>query len=134
MEAIEDRLTIKSDVGGVARYENDYYHQVSQDLANVPGNPWFICACWLAEYHIAPRQDAGRAARSPALARMGATHALPSGVLAEQIDPYTDAPLSVSPLTWSHAEFVSAVRWYAGQVSPPHRPGRHGAAPLATPS
>ena len=24
-------------------------------------------------------------------------------------------PLSVSPLTWSHAQFASSVRWYAGK-------------------
>ena len=29
--------------------------------------------------------------------------------MAEQIHPYTGAPLSVSPLTWSHATFVSTV-------------------------
>jgi hypothetical protein len=29
-------------------------------------------------------------------------------VLAEQVDPYTGAPLSVAPLTWSHAAFVLA--------------------------
>lgn len=33
-------------------------------------------------------------------------HALSSGVLAEQVNPYTGEPLSVSPLTWSHAEYV----------------------------
>ena len=39
-------------------------------------------------------------------------HALPSGVLAEQVNPYTNEPLSVSPLTWSHAAFVTAVLEY----------------------
>ena len=38
--------------------------------------------------------------------------ALPSGVLAEQINPYTNEPLSVSPLTWSHAAFVTALLRY----------------------
>ncbi|MEK7733224.1 MAG: glycoside hydrolase family 15 protein, partial [Planctomycetota bacterium] len=37
---------------------------------------------------------------------------LASGVLAEQVDPYTNAPLSVSPLTWSHATFVTALMKY----------------------
>jgi glucoamylase len=41
-----------------------------------------------------------------------AEHALPSGILAEQVDPYTDRPLSVSPLTWSHAAYVSTVLTY----------------------
>ena len=48
MQAVRDRLWVKTEVGGVARYENDYYHRVSQDIENVPGNPWFICTLWLA--------------------------------------------------------------------------------------
>lgn len=35
-----------------------------------------------------------------------------SGVLAEQVHPYTNAPLSVSPLTWSHGTAVLAVLDY----------------------
>jgi GH15 family glucan-1,4-alpha-glucosidase len=115
MAAIEERLTIKSAVGGAARYENDYYHQVSHDIGNVPGNPWFICACWLAEYHIARAQTVDELHAALPWLEWVRARALPSGILAEQVDPYSDAPLSVSPLTWSHAEFVSAVRWYDGK-------------------
>ena len=32
--------------------------------------------------------------------------------MAEQLHPYTGEPLSVSPLTWSHATYVRAVREY----------------------
>src|SRR5207244_4313847 len=32
--------------------------------------------------------------------------------IAEQLDPHTGAPLSVSPLTWSHAEFIATVDDY----------------------
>ena len=53
MKAVEDRLTVKTNVGGVARYVDDYYHQVSQDTENIPGNPWFICTLWMADYRIA---------------------------------------------------------------------------------
>ena len=35
--------------------------------------------------------------------------ALPTGILPEQIHPMTGEALSVSPLTWSHAEFVEVV-------------------------
>ena len=115
MEIVERALTIKTQVGGVARYENDSYHQVSQDIANVPGNPWFICACWLAEYRTARARDEEGLHDAIELLEWVRARALPSGILAEQVDPYTDAPLSVSPLTWSHAEFVQAVRWYAGK-------------------
>jgi GH15 family glucan-1,4-alpha-glucosidase len=51
--------------------------------------------------------------RPRALLEWCRTKALPSGVLAEQVHPYTGEPLSVSPLTWSHAAFVSAVQHYA---------------------
>lgn len=115
MELIESRLWVKSAVGGVARYENDLYHQVSHDIANVPGNPWFICVCWLAEYRIARAHTIDELHQAIELLEWVRARALPSGVLAEQVDPYTDAPLSVSPLTWSHAEFVQAIRWYVGK-------------------
>lgn len=115
MDAIEGRLWVKTQVGGVARYENDYYHQVSHDIANVPGNPWFICVCWLAEYRIARAHTEDDLHEALELLEWVRARALPSGVLAEQVDPYTDAPLSVSPLTWSHAEYVQAIRWYVGK-------------------
>jgi glucoamylase len=41
-----------------------------------------------------------------------AWRALPSGVLAEQVNPYTNDPLSVSPLTWSHAAYIATVQSY----------------------
>ena len=115
MERIQAGLGVKTQVGGYARYTNDYYHQVSQDIATVPGNPWFICSCWVAEYLIARAHTLDDLHQALPLLEWVRQRALPSGVLAEQINPYTDAPLSVSPLTWSHSELVSAVRWYAGK-------------------
>jgi GH15 family glucan-1,4-alpha-glucosidase len=35
--------------------------------------------------------------------------------MAEQVHPYTNAPLSVSPLTWSHATLVMTVREYVAR-------------------
>jgi Glycosyl hydrolases family 15 len=52
VEAIHQRLWCQTQVGGLARYENDYYHQVSRDTEKVPGNPWFIGTLWLAQYYI----------------------------------------------------------------------------------
>jgi oligosaccharide amylase len=112
MKSAEDRLWVKTDVGGVARYENDYYHQVSRDVANVPGNPWFICTLWLAQYRIARATTLEELDTSLPILEWVASRTLPSGVLAEQINPYTDQPLSVSPLTWSHATVVAAVIEY----------------------
>ena len=113
MRAVEDRLTVRTPVGGVARYENDYYFQVSPDIANVPGNPWFVATLWLAEHYIAIADDLDALAAPARFLEWCASRALPSGVLSEQVHPYTGEPLSVSPLTWSHAAFVSAVQRYA---------------------
>ena len=110
MRAIKDRLWVKTDVGGLARYENDNYHQVSQSIDDVPGNPWFITTLWLAEWYAAMANSREDLETSLELLNWVAERALTSGVLAEQVNPYTNAPLSVSPLTWSHAVFVATVQ------------------------
>lgn len=112
MNAIEKELWVKTDVGGVARYTDDYYHQVTKDTDKVPGNPWYICTLWLAEYYIAKATDVEGLKKSLPIIEWAANHALPSGSLAEQVHPETNAPLSVCPLTWSHATVVSVVTKY----------------------
>ncbi len=107
MRAVEEKLWVKTRVGGVARYENDYYHRVSNDIAAVPGNPWFICTMWLADYYISRAQTSAELKLALPILEWTAGHALESGVLAEQVNPYTNDPISVSPLTWSHATVVS---------------------------
>ena len=109
MNSIRDRLWIGTQVGGLARYENDEYQRVSRD---VPGNPWFICTLWLARWHIARAASLGQLKEGLELLTWAARHSLSSGVMAEQIHPYTGVPVSVSPLIWSHAEFVIAVCEY----------------------
>lgn len=109
MQAVEQRLWCRTPVGGLARYEDDYYYQVSRDVANVPGNPWFVSTLWLADWYIARAVSPTHLERARELIEWVAQHALPSGVLAEQVHPYTGEPLSVSPLSWSHGTFVSTV-------------------------
>jgi len=115
-EQIEKRLWVNTDIGGLARYENDYYFQISKDVANVPGNPWFISTLWLARYHLLRAKTLAQANRGRELIEWAAKYALPSGVMAEQLHPYTGEPLSVSPLTWSHAAYVRAVREYSDRA------------------
>ena len=113
MKAVEDTLTVPGEHGGLARFEGDTYHlrQTGADL-KVPGNPWFICTLWLAQYQL-------RRARVPAdlegplaTLRQVARGALTSGVLAEQTDPASGEPAGATPLTWSHATFVLTVLEY----------------------
>ena len=116
MEAMRDRLTVRTRVGGIARYENDYYHQVSDDITSVPGNPWFICTLWLGQWYIATATTQLQLDQALELIQWTAEHTLASGVMAEQVHPFSNAPLSVSPLTWSHATFVATILEYRKKV------------------
>ncbi len=108
MEMVEEKLTVRGE-GGIARYEDDRYHRASFD---VTGNSWLICTLWLAKWYIAKAEDPGDLDRAMELIRWVADCALETGVMPEQVHPFTGAPLSVAPLTWSHAEFVDAVSRY----------------------
>jgi len=106
MAAILEKLTV---AGGVARFENDDYMRTDGQRA---GNPWFICTLWLAEYFIALAKTPADLEKPLGILKSVAGAALPSGVLAEQTNPATGEPVSVSPLTWSHSTFVAAVHSY----------------------
>ncbi len=112
MKAIRDQLWCKTDVGGVARYTNDYYFQVGKDIAAVPGNPWFICTMWLAQYAIAHARSSVDLDEARQILSWVDKRKKRSGVLAEQVNPFTGAPMSVAPLTWSHATVVTLVQEY----------------------
>jgi GH15 family glucan-1,4-alpha-glucosidase len=117
METVESILWVKTPVGGVARYENDYYHRISQDVEKVPGNPWPICTLWLAEWYLARSKTTEDIKRAEELLLWVVGHAQESGVLPEQINPYNNEPLSVSPLTWSHSTFVLTVVEYLHKMN-----------------
>ena len=110
------RLQVQTSVGGYARYENDYYFRRSDDIARVPGSPWIICTLWAAQYYIARAADRADMETALKLLEWAARHAAESGVLSEQIHPLTGEPLSVSPLTWSHAEFVTTTLHYLDRL------------------
>jgi glucoamylase len=106
METLRQRLWVETRVGGMARYEDDNYQRVSQE---VPGNPWFICTLWLADYLLEKAENDEEFGKAQEILSWVTDHALPSGVLAEQINPLTGEPISVSPLTWSHATYITTI-------------------------
>lgn len=110
------RLWVQTDVGGIARYESDYYFRRSGDVERVPGNPWIICTLWAAQYYIARAVEVRELDTALGLLLWTVARAAPTGILAEQVDPFSGAPLSVSPLTWSHAEFVSTALLYLDRL------------------
>jgi glucoamylase len=99
--------------GGLARYEGDTYYRTQP---GGPGNPWFVTTLWYAQYTIALAKTHDELNRALPLLEWVADHALPSGVLAEQLDPKTHEPLSVSPLTWSHAAYIATVQEYLNKL------------------
>jgi GH15 family glucan-1,4-alpha-glucosidase len=117
MQQVIDRLTVKTKVGGIARYENDYYFQVSKDLQNVAGNPWILCTLSIAHWWAQRARTAAEAQKATDILMWATERALPSGVLPEQVDPYDGRPLSVAPLTWSHAAFVLATHRVADRLN-----------------
>lgn len=106
MAAVEKYLAVD---GGIARFQNDGYMRVSD---KVTGNAWFICTLWLAEYYIAAAVKKKDLEKALKLLEWTADRALPSGVLAEQLNPLNGDHISVSPLTWSHSTFAAAVLNY----------------------
>jgi GH15 family glucan-1,4-alpha-glucosidase len=117
MQAIGRALWVKVGIGGLARYESDYYFRVHEagSVKEVPGNPWIICTLWLAEWMIATSKTRLELESSLDLIEWTTVCAMPTGVLPEQIHPITYAPLSVAPLTWSHAQFITTVLNYIEQ-------------------
>lgn len=108
-QQIKKRLFCQTVIGGVARYEGDKYYQIN---SNTPGNPWFIATFWFLQYHIekAKKESDMEVVRKQLLWTVD--RALPSGILSEQINPYTGEQLSATPLIWSHSEFVLTVIRY----------------------
>jgi GH15 family glucan-1,4-alpha-glucosidase len=102
VHAIENILLDKTPIGGAPRYEHDKYFTVNQ---NYEGNPWHVTTLWMAQYYIRNHQlDKARHYVDWSL-----SHALPSGMLSEQVDPQTGFVVSITPLVWSHAELVNTI-------------------------
>ncbi len=106
MKAIEKHLWINTEIGGVIRFEDDGYMRFAGDS---PSNAWFICTLWLADYRIAIAKKKQDLKGALEILEWTVKNALPSGVLAEQVNPLTGEHASVSPLTWSHSTFVATV-------------------------
>lgn len=103
-------LKVDSSVGGFARYPGDYYFRMNE---RYPGNPWVICTLWVARAEMA---IASSVSELDQLLKEAMTwcvdRAYSTYVLAEQFHPDTGQPLSVAPLTWSHAEVLETFTFW----------------------
>src|SRR2546428_6633887 len=111
MRGVRETLWVQTEIGGVARYENDRYQRAAE-TEDLPGNPWVICTLWLAEHAIARATSVAELQSALDLVRWARSKARPSLILPEQVHPHTGAALSVAPFTWSHAQVISVVRGY----------------------
>ena len=113
IKQVEDRILLKTAVGGVARYEGDLYFR---DATGVPGNPWIITTLWLAQYYIARAKKESDFAPVHQWLEWAVRHTTQSGVFSEQLHPYSGEPLSATPLTWSHSEYIMTVIKYLNKL------------------
>jgi glucoamylase len=90
---LEAAFTFK--VGGLGRYPSDQYYG---------GNPWILTTLWLALYY----GKLGDLAKTEQLINWALNHSTELGLLPEQIDKQTGAPISAIPLAWSHSFFILA--------------------------
>jgi glucoamylase len=86
----------------------------------IPGNPWFVCTLWLAQWHIRRATTAADLEPAADIMKWAASRALSNGLMSEQIDPFTGEPISACPLTWSHAAFVHTVQEYVTKCGQLH--------------
>ncbi len=99
---VEEHLLDQSPSGGTPRYEHDSY------FASEPaylGNPWFVTTLWMAQFYV----RIGQIDKTKHYLAWVADHALSSGILSEQVNPTTGEIVSVTPLVWSHAEYINTV-------------------------
>jgi GH15 family glucan-1,4-alpha-glucosidase len=109
MKLTKERLTIKTPVGGIARYEGDHYFFSG---GGETGNPWFITTLWYTQYAIALAKNDHDLDLVREELNWVEHNALRSGVMSEQLNPYTGEQLSAAPLTWSHSEYIRTVIMY----------------------
>jgi glucoamylase len=102
VQTVIKKLADQSPSGGVIRYEHDSYFLNRKEYS---GNPWIICTLWLARYFVRNNNKQ----RAQQLINWATSTALPSGILAEQVDPADKTQVGVSPLVWSHAELADTL-------------------------
>lgn len=109
-----ERLKVPGTFGGFMRYEGDRYYKTSE---SAPPNAWCITTLWVARYYIRRAKSVVELEQALGILNWTCDRATLSGILPEQIHPYTGEHLSTAPLVWSHAEFVITVDEYLKKLA-----------------
>jgi len=114
MKKIKEKLTVKTNIGGLARYEKDTYQKdfSDNDFNKIPGNPWVITSLWYAQWLSLMAKKGEDLVKPLNIIKWSIKYANKAYIMPEQFDPYTGKHISVAPLTWSHATFVETVFKY----------------------
>lgn len=101
MKAIRDQLGTPGSYG-LPRYSHDNYLRTDADSQ---GNWWPIASMWWAQYEL----EVGDKELALSIIRWIQSKMTPTGILSEQINPSNGETLSVAPLAWSQAEYLSTL-------------------------
>ena len=112
MEQLGEMLQVKTGIGGLSRYTNDYYHSTVEPSEEIPGNPWVLTTLWHTQWRMRKAQTLEELEQTKQVLDWCTERATSTGMLPEQCNPLTGEHLSVSPLTWSHATYVETVLLY----------------------
>ena len=108
-KVMESTLKVPTSFGGYMRYEGDNYYRTGKDATP---NAWCITTLWMAQCYIRSARTKEDLKEAYGILLWILDRATVSGILPEQINPYTGAHLSTSPLVWSQSEFVITVDEY----------------------
>lgn len=99
---VKELFGINQGAIGLPRYENDDYRR---ENPSITGNYWFINSLWLAQYDA----DTDNLDDTFKILDWVKSHAMSTGMMAEQINPETQQIISPAPLTWTQAEYLSTL-------------------------
>lgn len=105
---IREVFHVDDDKPGVPRYEHDNYRRVSEGIL---GNWWFITSLWLAQYS----NEVNDTEQAENILRWVEDLMGDHTQMAEQINPFDSSQVSISPLIWSHAEYMATVLDVSGK-------------------
>jgi GH15 family glucan-1,4-alpha-glucosidase len=98
--AVVERLG-KGSITKIPRYEDDAYMRPDNGVSNA----WYITALWLSQYQNEVNDEESR----NEILKWTHGHMSSTGMLSEQVAVEGEHSLSVSPLMWSHAEYLSTL-------------------------
>lgn len=119
MNKIKEKLSVKTKIGGLARFEGDFYHKEFPDneFKNIPGNPWYITTLWYAQWIIKKATTKDELKEAQEILEWCTKHATDAQIMPEQLDPYSGKHISVAPLTWSHATYIETFIRYQKKLN-----------------